>query len=81
VFEHLGFQRVNLRYVQPPLAEGKQPVDYLDLLFRPHAPRASLPRAWIVDTVLPIWRAWAPTGAFELAASDQEVALCPLSGG
>jgi GNAT superfamily N-acetyltransferase len=80
IFAHLGFQRVDLAYVQPPLADGKQPVDYLDLLFRPHTPRASLPRTWITDTLLPIWRAWSPAGSFEVPASAQEVALRPLDG-
>lgn len=79
LFAHLGFRRVDLRYVQPPLAAGKQPVDYLDLLFRPHTPCATIPRAWIVETLEPIWRAWAPTGSFEVAPSNQEVALEPLA--
>src|SRR5437588_6438822 len=33
LFEHLGFRRVDIAYVQPALAANKAPVDYLDLLF------------------------------------------------
>jgi hypothetical protein len=63
VFAHLGFKLVDVRYVQPPLAQGKLAVDYLDLLFAPWTrPRETdtIPASWVVDTVEPIWRAWAP---------------------
>ena len=37
IFDHLGFRRVEVQYVQPPLAPGKHAVEYLDLLFAPWA--------------------------------------------
>ncbi len=63
IFGHLGFRRVDLAYVQPPLAAGKQAVDYLDLLFAPmnETPAGSVPVEWIVETLTPVWSAW--TGA------------------
>ncbi|HEV7662779.1 MAG TPA: hypothetical protein VGQ62_04530, partial [Chloroflexota bacterium] len=33
LFDHLGFRKVDVPYVQPPLGNGKQPIAYLDLLF------------------------------------------------
>jgi len=33
VFAHFGFRRVDVRYVQPPLAADKLVVDHMDLLF------------------------------------------------
>src|SRR5205823_622751 len=62
LFAHLGFKHVELRYVQPPLAPGKAAVDYLDLLFAPWTSDATntLPASWVLQTVEPIWRAWAP---------------------
>jgi len=64
IFDHLGFRRVALTYVQPPLAADKSPVDYLDLMFLPwdNAARASarIPAAWVLDTLLPSWVSWAP---------------------
>jgi hypothetical protein len=72
VFAHLGFLRVEVDYVQPPLGPGKQPVAYLDLLFAPWDERvrqeARVPAAWVSDTLCPIWASWAP----EDAASDCE---------
>ena len=37
-------------------------IDYLDLLFAPWTPLQTpdaIPAAWVLDTVEPIWRAWA----------------------
>jgi hypothetical protein len=68
VFQHLGFQRVSLAYVQPPLAPGKAPVDHMDLLFAPWTSAAAdgpfdaarVSATWIVATLETIWSAWAP---------------------
>jgi GNAT superfamily N-acetyltransferase len=88
VFAHLGFLRVDLDYVQPPLGPGKQPVPYLDLLFAPWDGRIlhdlSVPAGYIVQTLCPIWASWAPaTGKQACAAlrqrlGDVPVALVPL---
>ena len=89
LFDHLGFLRVDVPYVQPPLAPGKQPIDYLDLLFAPWQPGAAdqrrIPAAWIFDTVAPVWSAWSPaTCGGHLASLRQnvltdQVALEPLA--
>lgn len=65
VFDHLGFRRVDLAYVQPPLGPNKAAVTYLDLLFAPwHTAAASaIPVAWIVETLEPIWRAWTASSS------------------
>jgi GNAT superfamily N-acetyltransferase len=67
IFAHLGFRRVSMPYVQPPLAPDKAPVEHLDLLFAPWATRprgeSELSARWIVDTLAPIWSAWAPSVA------------------
>jgi GNAT superfamily N-acetyltransferase len=64
VFAHLGFRRLDMRYVQPPLAVGKSAVDYLDLLFAPWVQvLAAVPAQWVLDTVEPIWRSWSPMAA------------------
>jgi GNAT superfamily N-acetyltransferase len=65
LFDHLGFRRVDVPYVQPPLAVDKQPIDYLDLLFAPWPPDAvtSIPTAWVLDTLEAIWSAWTPATA------------------
>lgn len=63
IFGHMGFRRVDVPYVQPPLADDKAPVDYLDLLFAPweaEAPRDTLPTEWVFQTVEAIWSAWTP---------------------
>jgi GNAT superfamily N-acetyltransferase len=64
IFAHLGFWRVDMAYVQPPLGEGKQPVRYLDLLFAPWSEEVRsagrVPAAWVVGTLGPIWASWAP---------------------
>ena len=64
IFAHLGFWRVDMTYVQPPLGAGKQPVRYLDLLFAPWAEEARstgrVPGAWVLGTLGPIWASWAP---------------------
>src|SRR5207245_7599255 len=33
IFDHLGFRRLDLAYVHPPLGEGKAAVDYMHLMF------------------------------------------------
>jgi N-acetylglutamate synthase-like GNAT family acetyltransferase len=85
IFAHLGFKRVDVSYVQPPLGPGKQAVTYLDLLFAPWVGElSSIDPAWVTDTVEPIWRSWSPdTYADELSAlqarmSRPDVALRPL---
>jgi GNAT superfamily N-acetyltransferase len=62
VFLHLGFWRVDVPYVQPPLAAGKQPVDYLDLLFAPwDGDVRQISTRVVLDTVQPIWASWTPS--------------------
>jgi len=63
LFAHLGFRRVDYAYVQPPLGPGQAAVDYLDLLFAPWsaAEADTIPAAWVLETLAPIWRAWSPT--------------------
>jgi hypothetical protein len=69
LFDHLGFRRVDVPYVQPPLAPDKQPIDYMDLLFAPWqaqaAANARIPSGWVVDTLEAIWSAWTPATAAE----------------
>ena len=61
IFDHLGFRRVEVPYVQPPLAPDKQAIDYLDLLFAPWASDSWwIPSEWVFDTVEAIWSAWSP---------------------
>lgn len=68
MFAHLGFKRVDVTYVQPPLGVGKEAVSYLDLLFAEWlGDTQTIPSEWVTQTVEPIWRAWAPgTHAEEL---------------
>lgn len=67
VFAHLGFRRVEIDYVQPPLGPGKQPVSYLDLLFAQWdegvRQAGHVPAAWVTETLCPIWESWAPCDA------------------
>jgi hypothetical protein len=85
IFAHLGFWRVDVPYVQPPLAAGKAAVDYLDLLFAPWDgnERDLSPHA-LLDTLRPTWGAWAPREYEDYLArlvrylSDQSIALRPL---
>ena len=64
LFGHLGFRKVDVPYVQPPLGPGKQTVEYLDLLFGAwETGLGVLPVDWILQTLEPIWSAWAPAGA------------------
>jgi GNAT superfamily N-acetyltransferase len=87
LFDHLGFRRVDIAYVQPPLAPDKQPIDYMDLLFAPWqaqaAASARIPTRWMLDTLEAIWSAWTPATAasyferFERRISGAEVALQP----
>jgi GNAT superfamily N-acetyltransferase len=87
LFEHLGFRRVDVPYVQPPLAADKQPIDYLDLLFAPwpaHVAISAIPTQWVLDTLEPVWSAWSPATAAEHLARLREripsddLALLPL---
>jgi GNAT superfamily N-acetyltransferase len=87
IFAHLGFKRVDVAYVQPPLGPGKQAVIYLDLLFAPWATVGelqSIDPTWVTGTVEPIWRSWSPdTFAAELSKLQAHitrptVALRPL---
>jgi GNAT superfamily N-acetyltransferase len=87
IFAHLGFRRIDLAdYVQPPLAPGKQAVDYLDLLFAPWTSDARwLPSDWIFDTLEAIWSAWSPATAdtylarLRSAVAGPRVALLPAA--
>jgi GNAT superfamily N-acetyltransferase len=83
LFDHLGFRRVDVAYVQPTLAPDKHAIDYLDLLFAPwqaQAP-AAIPARWVLDTLEAIWSAWTPATAAEHLARlrsripGEEVAL------
>jgi GNAT superfamily N-acetyltransferase len=90
IFDHLGFRRLDLAYVQPPLGEGKVPVDYMDLMFLAwdeaarHAGR--IPAAWILDTLQVIWSSWAPRAwathhaILKTQLGAAEVASLPLFG-
>ena len=61
IFDHLGFRRVDVPYVQPPLAADKHAIDYLDLLFAPWASEPHrIPSEWVFDTLEAIWSAWSP---------------------
>jgi GNAT superfamily N-acetyltransferase len=64
LFDHLGFRRVDVPYLQPSLAPDKHPIDYMDLLFAPWQPEAlanaRIPTGWILDTLEVIWSAWTP---------------------
>ena len=77
LFDHLGFRRADVPYVQPPLASDKLPIDYLDLLFAPWqvgSTPSSIPTRWVLDTLEPIWSAWAPaTAADHLARLRQRI--------
>ncbi|HEY3058478.1 MAG TPA: GNAT family N-acetyltransferase [Chloroflexota bacterium] len=85
IFAHLGFRRVDVPYVQPPLAAGKVAVDYLDLLFAPwDGNERDLSGHAVLDTVRPIWASWAPNEYQEHLArlagqvGEGSVALQPL---
>jgi len=89
LFSHLGFRRVNIHYVQPPLGAGKDVVDHMDLLFAPWRdhPTDRVPAEWILHTLEPIWSAWSPqTAPTQLARLRQNLngpdveLLDPLSG-
>jgi GNAT superfamily N-acetyltransferase len=89
VFAHLGFLRVDLEYVQPPLGPGKQPVHYLDLLFAPWDERirddGRVPAGVVSQTLCAIWASWAPatssTACQDLRdrLGEAPVALVPLA--
>jgi GNAT superfamily N-acetyltransferase len=79
IFAHLGFFRVDIPYVQPPLGPGKQPVHYLDLLFAPFSSRMNdVPAAWVVDTLAPVWRAWAGEDVALPRVDSDRLRLLPL---
>jgi GNAT superfamily N-acetyltransferase len=87
LFDHLGFRRVDIPYVQPPLAADKAPIDYLDLLFAPwpaHLALSAIPAPWLLDTLEPVWSAWSPAMAagqlerLRQRISSDDVALRPL---
>lgn len=88
IFHRLGFLRVDVAYVQPPLGPDKRPVDYMDLLFCPwdEGVRRSrrVPAEWILHTVRPIWRGWVPDryqeflASFRVRLGDGLVPLVPL---
>jgi GNAT superfamily N-acetyltransferase len=77
IFGHLGFQRVEIDYVQPPLGAGKESVDYLDLLFAPMTvpPPGVVPVDWILDTLEPIWAAWAGAGTADVHLAQLREAI------
>ncbi len=62
VFDHLGFLRVDVPYVQPSLAPDKKAIDYLDLLFAPwhETTSGAIPVEWVFETIEPVWSAWTP---------------------
>jgi hypothetical protein len=64
IFAHFGFRRIDVAYIQPPLALGKEPVTYLDLLFAPWSEDVQatrfVPAAWVLGTLGPVWASWAP---------------------
>jgi hypothetical protein len=87
-FHRMGFFRTSVPYVQPPLGRGKAPVYYLDLFFAPWDAAAAgercIPFDWVIETVGPIWRGWAPDLYQESldwlrrAAGGGQVKLIPL---
>ena len=91
LFDHLGFLRVDLAYVQPSLGPGKQPVTYLDLLFAPWDEQVArdrqVPADWVYRTLGPIWDNWAFTDGEPHAATlrkrlgESPLALLPLLRG
>ena len=83
VFAHLGFLRVDMEYVQPPLGPGKQPVSYLDLLFAPwdaHIQKEGrLPAEWASRTLCAIWESWTPaTVSTDCAALRERLGESPV---
>lgn len=82
IFDHLGFRRVDVPYVQPQLAEDKVPIDYLDLLFASWTLEAAehIPAGWVFDTVGAIWSAWTPrTAAGHLETLKRRVATAQVA--
>jgi GNAT superfamily N-acetyltransferase len=65
LFAHLGFKRVDVAYVQPPLGAGQHAVEYLDLLFASWQlpPWGVVPLEIVTQTIAPIWSAWAAESA------------------
>jgi GNAT superfamily N-acetyltransferase len=80
IFGHLGFRRVNIDYVQPPLGPGKQPVSYLDLLFAPwdEASPAKVPAEWVGETLCAIWGSWSPSN-YDCVALRERLAESPVT--
>jgi GNAT superfamily N-acetyltransferase len=84
LFDHLGFLRVDLAYVQPRLGPYKEPVTYLDLLFAPWdeqvAAAGRLPADWVYATLGPIWDSWAADhGEPHAAGLRQRLGQAPLA--
>ncbi len=87
-FKHLGFFRLDCRYVQPPLGVNQEPVTYLDLLFLPASPELRMATAispdFLIQSLTPIWCAWAPAYCrtalqeFRTRLGDRPVPLLPL---
>jgi GNAT superfamily N-acetyltransferase len=75
LFHHLGFRRVDVAYVQPPLERDKRAIGYMDLLFAPtESERSSLPSEWLFAALEAIWSAWAPEMfSIYLAALQRQV--------
>ncbi len=88
LFSRLGFLRVEMDYVQPPLGPGKLPVSYLDLLFCPWDERirqtGQVPAESVSGTLCPVWESWAPDQARTTCETLRQrlgaspVALVPL---
>jgi hypothetical protein len=77
VFSHFGFRRVNVAYVQPPLAPDKLAVEHMDLLFIPFGDAAPIPSEWLVETLEAIWSAWAPESVATYLAELQRQVTTP----
>jgi len=76
VFHHLGFRRVAVAYVQPPLAADKHPVEHMDLLYAAwpgDPPVETIPSETLFDTLETIWSRWTPDqfGPYLAALRDQ----------
>jgi GNAT superfamily N-acetyltransferase len=63
-FHHMGFLLLDFKYIMPPLDDDQEPVTYLDMFFTPWmdslALAGAIPAEFLVQTIAPTWRAWAP---------------------
>lgn len=57
-FDRVGFRQVDVRYEQPVGGPNGGPVTFLDLLFCPRTPAASVPTALVVATMRAYWSPW-----------------------